>query len=319
MRQAVNILSTLLLAALPLGAQSGSHDIFGINCRGTGDKPGTPCISVNTAYKAGAIALFSGNQYAIEAKTGSKPCTITGFELQHATRASKEVWVRTWLYSADSKGAPGTILARGIMVIGTTLGWYGTSFKPVQMPANTTFFLVYDSPSQARIAPASIAQLGTKVKGYRKRGTAPWSVLPPVKWIYRVNSGRAKGGGRPLLTASKPPALGKIFTAEIHYVPLIPPLCFHLLGTSDTQWAGLKLPFDLTPLGGKGCYLHVSVLKITPVSISPVTKFGTIKLPIPNTPVLLGGAFFHQFLVQDAKANPMGLTFSNGGKGVIGK
>ena len=112
MRQAVNILSTLLLAALPLGAQSGSHDIFGINCRGTGDKPGTPCISVNTVYQAEAIALFSGNQYAIEAKTGS---------------------------------------------------------KPVQMPANTTFFRVYDSPSQARIAPASIAQLGTKVKGYRKK------------------------------------------------------------------------------------------------------------------------------------------------------
>ena len=310
--------SFFLLASVPVYAQTGSHLLFGFNCQGTGDRPGPPCITSNATYKAGAIALFTGNQYAIKAQTGTKPCTVTGFELQHATRAGHQVWVRTWLYSADSKGAPGNILACGIMVVGTTLGWYGTSFKPVRIPPKTTFFLVYDCPSQARLAPASIAQLGTKVQGFRGRNNT-WYALPPVKWIYRVNSGRASGGGRPLLTATNIPAIGKVFTAEVHYVPLIPSLCFHLLGFSDTKWGSLKLPFDLTPLGAPGCHLNVSMAHATPAPISPVTKAGAIKLPIPGDPSLLGGSFYHQFLVQDGKANHLGFTLSNGGKGVIGK
>ncbi len=313
--------AVLFLATLPLhplSAQSGTHDLFGFNCPGTGDKPGTPCIRSNDIYKAGAIALFSGNQYAIQAKTGAKACTVTGFELQHATMAGHPVWVRTWLYSAKISGAPDKIMASGIMVIGTTLGWCRTSFPPVQIPPKTTFFLVYDSPSQARIAPASIAQLGKKVPAFRGRNQK-WTSIPPVKWVYRVNSGRAAGGGRPLLTSTSVPTLGKVFTAQVHYIPLTPPFCFHLLGFSNTRWAGLNLPFDLTPLGATGCRLNVSIARATPIPISPITKAASLKLPIPNNPVLLGASFFHQVMVQDAKANPLGFTFSNGGKGVLGK
>jgi len=317
MKVLIPLFSMMLILSISTPAQVGTHELYGFTCKGSAEQPGKVCLSLNTVTKPGAIALFLGNQYAIKVTTQATPCTVTGFELHHATLAGHPVWVRTWIYAADVLGAPGQLLASGIMVVKPLLAWYGTGFKPVTIPANTSFFLAYDSSYQAKLSPAPIAQIGTKAMGYRCTNNT-WYPLSQVCWTYKVHGGRVAGSGRPLLVNTTLPKIGKDFVSEAHYIPSLPPYCFHLVGFNNSFWAGLSLPFDLTPLGAQDCHLGVAINLVNPTPISTLTQVGTAKLSIPNQAALQGGVFYHQFLIQDNQANSMGLTFSNCGIGKIG-
>jgi hypothetical protein len=79
----------------------------------------------------------------------------------------------------------------------------------------------------------------------------------------------------------------------------------------------VPLPVALDGAGAPGCSLFVDPLQTT---FSPVSPTGTATLtqPIPNNPALLGARVFHQFLVIDLIANPLGLTFTNYGRVILG-
>ncbi len=92
---------------------------------------------------------------------------------------------------------------------------------------------------------------------------------------------------------------------------------FLLWGFSDKKWKTLTLPFDLTPLGAKGCNLLCSV----ELSLGAMTdKEGTASLTwkIPTDPAFGGMLLHHQWFVLDPKANPAGIAATGAVKSVLG-
>ncbi len=85
-----------------------------------------------------------------------------------------------------------------------------------------------------------------------------------------------------------------------------------LMGYSNTNFTGLgKLPFPLDFLGMKGCFLNTNIILALGTPLDGSGR-GSAGLPIPSNPALRGASLFGQFLVVDPKANPGGLTSSDG-------
>ena len=70
------------------------------------------------------------------------------------------------------------------------------------------------------------------------------------------------------------------------------------------------------PLGANGCHLRVSLDVQFLVKTDANGKF-VQKLAVPNNRTLKGFKFYNQYGVADASANVFGVTFSNGGAGII--
>ncbi len=113
------------------------------------------------------------------------------------------------------------------------------------------------------------------------------------------------------------PVLGGTFTLRLDRAPSMDP-AWLVLGTSNTNWTGGSLPLDLTALGMAGCQLLASPNIVEPM----ITGLGSgrlwITLPIPSDRAFLGADFYVQAISSDPAANAPGLTWSNGGHGVIG-
>lgn len=89
-------------------------------------------------------------------------------------------------------------------------------------------------------------------------------------------------------------------------------LAFTLLtiGGSRTVWSGATLPMDLGPFGVPGCALNVS-----PDLLLPLVNTGgsaRFSFHIPNTTSLVGVRVLMQGIVNDPRANAMGLVTSPG-------
>jgi hypothetical protein len=108
------------------------------------------------------------------------------------------------------------------------------------------------------------------------------------------------------------PVGGQTMFVQVNNLPFTAPT-FMFLGFSDTTYAGLALPFDLNVLGAPGCNLRVSGDQLS--GVTNVLGVGLWQFPVPNLP---GAVFYNQAIVFDPQANMLGLTFSNGGRGVIG-
>lgn len=121
----------------------------------------------------------------------------------------------------------------------------------------------------------------------------------------------------PVLANNGTPVLGKTFSVDLSSARANTAAGF-IVGGSNTKWGSVNLPLDLTPLNAKGCKLLVAPDLITGV---PVGASGTasIKIPIPNQKSLIGVQWHNQFLVLDAKANGLGMAFSNGGSAKVGE
>ncbi len=57
--------------------------------------------------------------------------------------------------------------------------------------------------------------------------------------------------------------------------------------------------------------------EVIAAAVTSASGQASVPVTVPNNPALRGGAFFNQYVVQDA-VNPLGLVFSQGGKGVVG-
>jgi hypothetical protein len=121
--------------------------------------------------------------------------------------------------------------------------------------------------------------------------------------------------GVPAHSASNLPWLGDTYILSTSPLPT-PALGFLFLGFDRTQWNGVPLPLDLTPLGLLGCSLAVEIPLLFAAN-SPGAALSW-SLPVGNTPDLLGFSFFTQSLHLDPPANPFGATTSNGLRHRIG-
>ena len=87
-------------------------------------------------------------------------------------------------------------------------------------------------------------------------------------------------------------------------------------GTSNTSWAGVPLPLDLTGAGLAGCFLRVRPTLALPVF--NVTGTARVDLWIPDDASLVGTRLHLQGLVLDPLANAFGAVLSNAAECVVG-
>lgn len=88
-------------------------------------------------------------------------------------------------------------------------------------------------------------------------------------------------------------------------------------GLSDRDWAGVKLPEDLTLMGMTGCNRYCSGEVLNFFVVDKVGAFD-FRFGIPNDTGLLGIVFFNQALAIVPGANPLGVAVTNPGRGRIG-
>jgi hypothetical protein len=119
----------------------------------------------------------------------------------------------------------------------------------------------------------------------------------------------------PILNSA--PVVGGAFTLRGDGLPPSQPVLL-ALGASDKKWAGLSLPFSLTPLGMPGCNVLVS-LDIVQGGVRS-TSSGRVwwTFPIPNDTRLLGVVFYNVHSRLAPGANAASLLWTNAGAGVIG-
>jgi hypothetical protein len=91
------------------------------------------------------------------------------------------------------------------------------------------------------------------------------------------------------------------------------------VGSSNTLWGALPLPFDLTVVNAPGCWLRASLDGLIVGAVTDANGNGQFILPIPNAIGLSGVVFYNQWLVFDAPANTLGIVTTNGGKATIGE
>ncbi|HHI80834.1 MAG TPA: hypothetical protein ENK02_12765 [Planctomycetes bacterium] len=116
----------------------------------------------------------------------------------------------------------------------------------------------------------------------------------------------------PTLSAVGLPKIGKTMTINLSGAPTPAVPAVLILSTSNAT----PLPADLSSAGAPGCFLYARPDFL--LGVGAVNGKASLKLPIPNSPSLLCARFYNQFLVVDSKANKLGLTSSNYGRGLIG-
>ena len=143
--------------------------------------------------------------------------------------------------------------------------------------------------------------------------TAGW----PHYGVY--GKGCAGSNGTPMLApGSAFPVVGKTFQVNLTKMPTGGGGVLVLNGFGKDKLLGsVPLPFDLTFAGAPGCSLLTDI--VFTLSAGNTGGTGLFKLAIPNDPNLLGGHVTSQAAVIDAGANPLGVTFTNGGEMHIGR
>ena len=108
------------------------------------------------------------------------------------------------------------------------------------------------------------------------------------------------------------PRVAQTFNLQANNLPFTGPV-FLFLGLSDQTYFGNPLPLSLGSIGAPNCSLLCSgdqLQVLTNVLGSAVWNF--------TVPPFPGATFFNQAIVLDPTANALGLTTSNGGRGIIG-
>jgi hypothetical protein len=308
--------ATLALGSL-LSAQ-GTYTAFGLGCPGTGS--GIVCASANPNTTSHRNLSQNSNIFALGVAASTSLRIVQGFELFTQTRGrTTPLTIATQIYYADTTGKPtGTPKVTGTMTIGTTAGWYRTTFAtPLIVPANQKLFLSYTSVAGQMFFP--IASSGTKFSHFWHPASATgWNGNAPNGFITQFWAWKLICAGGPTTTLSNTgvPTINSSMTVDLSG-GRANAIAIFAFGLSNTKWGSINLPFDLTIFNAAGCWIYVSTEFLFSVTTdsSGGHKF---TLTVPNNAVLKGVQFYNQFVVDDPGANGFGATFSNGGAGRVG-
>jgi hypothetical protein len=260
----------------------------------------------------------STNEYAYTVSTQAA-ITVTGFKLFTAATGTVPATVSAHIYRATSAGTPeAQPVAAGQLAVGVSPGFYSVILNtPVAIAANTTFFIASDTSTVL----VSTLTSGTAGSGFWRRPPrgGSWAASTVVQFpAYEVLcQGGAKPGATPILSSSGVPSLGANFSLRLTLAaPNSPALL--MVGGSRNVWGAIPLPMDLRSLGAPGCGLLVS-----PDLMLQAQTDGSgaveLQFTVPNRMDLVGARFFDQFAVSDPTINNLGLVFSNGGAGKVGR
>jgi hypothetical protein len=264
----------------------------------------------------GRVVLFGGQAFALEMwewdglnwtpvtmANPTPPARRTGTMVFDATLT------RMFLYAGFSTASG---------VLGDTWDWDNTAWTNRTLtpaannpPMRLSHAMVHDPSRQRSIL------FGGSNAGQYLGDTWELAAANPARYA-PFGAGCAGGAGMPVLGAVpwQLPWLGGSFTAEVRPIP---PVAVGVMftGYSRTTWLGIPLPLNLTGAGMPGCSLLASGQII--LALSTGGGVGTLTLPLPTDPSLLGAAFYQQALVSDFAANPAGLIVSNGAAARFGQ
>ncbi|MCA8970107.1 MAG: hypothetical protein KDC95_10000 [Planctomycetes bacterium] len=129
--------------------------------------------------------------------------------------------------------------------------------------------------------------------------------------VMRFNTSGRAGSTPVALDHVGVPTLGNSFQITLANAPA---------GALAAIWVGfaktnIPLPSNLAP----GCSLYAS-LDVFPLTgrVADSSGFASVNYPIPNDTRFRGVKFYNEWFVFDKPANPLGLTFTNGGEATIG-
>ncbi len=156
--------------------------------------------------------------------------------------------------------------------------------------------------------------VGGKKKPPTNQSMAYGPLFPAAYTTY--GAGCTGSGGVPALSGT-PPWIGESFQVDLSNLPSTgAAILFTGFSKTRTRVGGIPLPFDLSPLGAKGCKLLADPFLGQVLTIGQGAA--QARIPVPASSVLLGFSLFNQAFVTDAKANTLGVTTTNGGEGKIG-
>ena len=265
-------------------------------------------------------------QLAIPAQSGSQARPFCSLAFYLRARTTTSLVINIALYDAGGPWATSPKrIASTTMKVGTVTGTYTAYFEPPALvPPNQTFHIVLDNTTRIMF-PVSYSGTATPFRSYLNNAWQPGTQALP--WNFRLGCGTAVkagsstygcGCGAPLpltMAYQGEPILGRTdFFAEIYYAT--PKLTGVLsLGFSDRRWGSFTLPLQI-PMA-QGCPILASMELLQGVTTDSYGK-GTVRLPIPRYPALLGVRLYNQFLFPHAGTNALGLLVSDGGVFKIG-
>ncbi len=301
------------VAKKPVRFTVGSMTPFGSGCVGT-HKADVACVTANLSGRLRNWRGRSKALYLLEVRA-PRALTVTGFEIKLASRRSGKVTIPAYLYDATTSNRPGKVLATGSMSVGSAPDFYRVDFgKKLAIKKGQRFFIGFKNANPT--ITIGVLSSGTRVPyWYQSSPTASWRYYKYYSWSYRVLCGRT-GGLIPELSSNGVPELGGKYTVELRKV--IPNTVAVLFtGVSNKLWGPVPLPFDMGPIGAKGCFL-LSSTEI--LQVWPANAQGEVDavLDVPKNKALLGFTFFHQWLVLDKKANRLGLITTNAVRARVG-
>jgi hypothetical protein len=293
----------LLIVASAARAQA-AYVLFDSGCAGSQKQS---CPAINEA--GGQLLLGTWNGLtAIELPTGLR--AIGGFEVFTKLVGGKPLTVNTAIYDGGESG-PSTALAKGTMVISDKADWHRTTFQYPVVVATSRVFLAIEL-NAAVLRPVVLTGNSTPSFVW-DASNSQWNKRGQDRWAVRAIDCRST----PTLTNTRTPVLAKTFDVNLaNGRPLMPALLF--TGASAEQWSQFRLPLDLRGIGAGGCRLLVSI----DIMISTVTDASgnaSSTLVVPNDKALTSLLFYQQWVALDPGANQIGLTFSNGGLGLVGE
>ncbi|PIE22431.1 MAG: hypothetical protein CSA62_12515 [Planctomycetota bacterium] len=170
--------------------------------------------------------------------------------------------------------------------------------------------------------PRKLFALDYRLSSPKASGFGPYASGPKIALRFKsagvVYFGKGCQGSnrKPLqLAVSATPRLGNAFRVQLRDALAKAPVLL-LWGGGDKRFGGLSLPFDLGVMGAQGCKLYVELLALVALAAD---KQGALSqaIPVPNDPKLSGLKLYFQCCALDAKANLLGLSFSNATKLIV--
>ncbi|MGE0145076.1 MAG: hypothetical protein AB7I19_05410 [Planctomycetota bacterium] len=305
----------------PIARCSGSWTAYGQGCPGSGQQPSF-CASLNTNGGAQFSNSFT-NEYCY-GNAATTAGVLDGFQLHtvSTTGGNATVEVRVYRESSPGSGTPSqTAVSTGSITVGTSVGWYSATLNsPVAFAAGERLWISQRQSDSIRPASLTSGQTAALTTYFRRTaGGTTWGATGSVLWpAWRwVCQGGGIPGARPQMTGNGAPLIGQNFGVSVSQAAPSAPAAL-LLGFSNSTWAGLNLPAELSAFGAAGCSLLTSIDIVQP-SASNAGGIAGWTIPIPNDVALVGQHVFSQALIVDAPANAAGLVFSNGGDLEIGR
>lgn len=287
------------------GGKLGRYIAFGTGCKGSGMGGSGPVCSSSNPNGGTLNQNHNTNTFALGVPATTQPRSVTGFELYTDSTTTSSLTINTQVYLANAAGQPtGAPVRTGTMTIGTTPGFYRTTFATLSVPANQKFFLSYSPNTSMRFPFLSSGALAEHF--WRPPTSSSWrGPFSTVRWSWKVLCSMSSGA-IPVLANNGVPEIGKSFQVTLAQARV---------NTSALLWLGGR-----TNLGLPGnCFLYTNLQVLLGVFPTGAKGTAAVTIPIPNARDLLCFKFANQWGVLD----PQGALFSflaltNGGEGEVG-